>query len=95
MAEPVSSHEYLRQQGTTFVVFHPCAEQLVLGLGCSEQPAVVPHCVAYRRQEVAGSSDQGRSQLAAELWPHQQAYEALLQVCLKYYSCTPYLVPVG
>jgi len=91
MAEPVSSHEYLRQQGLTFVCFHPCAEQLVLGLGCNEQPAVVPHCVAYRRQEVGG--DQGGSP-SAELWPHQQAYEALLQVCPKCYSFVSYSVPV-
>lgn len=87
MAEAVSSHEFLRQQGSTFVVFHPCSEQLVLGLGCSEQPAVVPHCVAYRKRssKATASADQAagsHQQLFQSCWPHQEAYEALLQVLL-------------
>ena len=80
MGELVSSHEFLRIQGNTFVVFHPQGEQLVLGLGSSETPVVVPHCVAYRRNK---HYDQGhnRSQHGSEQpWPSEAAFDALQQV---------------
>lgn len=84
----LSPHEFLRQQGATFVVFHPCAEQLVLGLGLSEQPAVVPHCISYRKAVVTAAGKDGSSLTTAAgalahahtAWPHQQAYETLLAV---------------
>lgn len=90
MAE-VSAHDFLRQQGATFVVFHPCENQLVLGIGCSDQPLVLPACIAYRRkpaentdQQKVRSPDETQQpqhlQTQHPAWPHQQAYEALSQV---------------
>lgn len=75
----VSAYEYLRQQGQTYVVFHPTEHLLYLGFGSEDCPRVVPHCIA----ENIASTDTTAQQLSTCSWqPDEAAFEALVEVGL-------------
>lgn len=78
----VSAHEYLRQQGQSFVVLYPTEHLLYLGFGCEDTPRVVPHCIAENTTTAAaaeGASAAGSSS-SCNWEPDEQAYEALAEV---------------
>jgi hypothetical protein len=77
----VSAHEYLRQQGQSFIVLHPTEHLLYLGFGCEDIPRVVPHCVAENTATAAAEDAAGPRNSSSCTWaPDEQAYEALAEV---------------
>ncbi|KAF6253811.1 hypothetical protein COO60DRAFT_386496 [Scenedesmus sp. NREL 46B-D3] len=78
----VSAHEYLRQQGQSFVVLHPTEHLLYLGLGSEDTPRVVPHCIAEHTATAAAAQDAaGSGDSSWCVWdPDELAYEALAEV---------------
>jgi hypothetical protein len=80
----VSAHDFLKAQGSTFVVLHPSPRLLYLGYGCDETPRVVPQCYAFHDKP---HSQAGKPLMAAGSsgpWcPDDESFNALLEViCL-------------
>jgi hypothetical protein len=80
----VSAHEYLRQQGQSFIVLHPTEHLLYLGFGCEDIPRVVPHCIAENTAARGAAEDAAApSSSSSCTWaPDEQAYETLAEVGL-------------
>jgi predicted acetyltransferase len=77
----VSAHEYLRQQGQSFIVLHPTEHLLYLGFGCEDIPRVVPHCIAENTAARGAAEDAAAQSSSKCTWaPDEQAYETLAEV---------------
>lgn len=79
-AQVVSAHEFLRQQGSSYIVLHPVHRLLFLGYGYDEIPRAVPHCIAYHEGKAASQLAASGSSTADSWTPGGKAYDTLVEV---------------